>query len=213
MALKLKNYTPLLVCGLIGPVFFIVSFSVQGIFKEDYSVLRYPISSLAIGQNGWVQVVSFLITGLLIFLFAVGVYQKLNNRLIAVLLGLVALGLIASGIFTTDPVYGYPADEPFIYREFTLHGKLHTLFSLLVFINIPVTCFIMGKYFHSLKKMQWKYYSVSTGIAMLLLFLLTGVAFNQLWGLGAVAGLLQRLCVISGFVWIAILASYLNDKT
>ena len=203
----------MLVCGLICPLFFIVSFFVQGIFKEGYSALRYPISSLAIGHNGWVQVISFLITGLLILLFAIGVYQKLNNRLPGVLFGLVALGLVASGIFTTDPVYGYPANEPFIYREFTLHGKLHTLFSLLVFINIPVTCFIMGRYFHALKKMQWKYYSVSTGIGMLLLFLLTGVAFNQLWGLGAVAGLLQRLCVISGFVWIAVLAFYLHDKT
>lgn len=213
MTLKLKNYNSLLVCGLTGPVFFIVSFSVQGLFKEGYSALRYPISSLAIGHHGWVQVVSFLITGLLILIFAVGVYQKLNSPLIGVLFGLVALGLIASGIFTTDPVYGYPTDKPFIYREFTLHGKLHTLFSLLVFINIPVICFIMGKYFHSLKKIQWKYYSISSGIAMLLLFVLTGIAFNQLGGLGAVAGLLQRLCVISGFVWMAVLAFYLKDKT
>lgn len=212
MTLTLKNYNPLLLCGLTGPIFFIVSFSVQGLFKESYRALRYPISSLAIGYNGWVQVISFLITGLLIFLFAVGVYRKLNNPLIGVLFALVAFGLLASGVFTTDPVYGYPADKPFIYREFTLHGKLHTLFSLLVFINIPVICFIMGKYFHSLKKMPWKYYSVSSGIAMLLLFVLTGIAFNQLWGLGAVAGLLQRLCVVTGFVWISVLAFYLNDK-
>ena len=157
--------------------------------------------------------VSFLITGLLIFLFAVGVFYKLKSRLIGLLFSMVAIGLIAPGIFTTDPVYGYPADKPFIYREFTLHGKLHTLFSLLVFINIPVICFIMGRYFHTLKKMQWKYYSVSSGIAMLMLFILTGIAFNQLWGLGALAGLLQRLCVISGFVWMAVLAYYLNDKS
>ena len=115
---------------------FIVSFFVQGLFKERYSALRYSISSLAIGHNGYVQMVSFLITGLLIFLFAVGVFYKLKSRLIGLLFSMVAIGLIASGIFTTDPVYGYPADKPFIYREFTLHGKLHTLFSLLVFNRI-----------------------------------------------------------------------------
>ena len=125
-------------------------------------------------------------------------------------MALVAVGLMAAGIFTTDPVYGFPENLPFIKKEFTLHGKLHTWFSLLVFLGIPVICFLMSKHFGLMKEWGWKYYSIATGIIMLILFFVTGVAFNQLWGLGPVAGLFQRLCVIAGFVWISMLAIWLN---
>ena len=128
-------------------------------------------------------------------------------------MALVGIGLMASGIFTTDPVYGFPENIPFIKKEFTLHGKLHTWFSLLVFLGIPIICFLMSKQFGLFKEWRCKYYSVATGIIMLVLFFVTGMAFTQLWGLGPVAGLLQRLCVISGFVWISMLAIYLSTSS
>lgn len=197
--------------GLVGPLVFIISYTIQGLFKEGYSALRYPISSLAIGETGWVQVSTFIISGLLILLFAVTVNHKINNNLIVVLYTLVGTGLIAAGIFTTDPVFGFPQNMPFIKNQFTLHGKLHTWFSLLVFLGIPIICFLTGKYFSAMQERRWKYYSIATAIFMLFLFLLTGVAFNQLWGLGPVAGLLQRLCVLTGFVWISLFALKLRS--
>lgn len=199
-------------CGIAGPLVFIVSFCIQGIFKKDYSALRYPISSLSIGENGWIQIVTFIISGLLIFLFSIAVKKKLNNKLVAALFALAGVGLISAGIFTTDPVFGFPENMPFKKIPFTLHGKLHTWFSLLVFIGIPLNCFLMSKYFSSIKVWGWKYYSLATGIIMLILFLFTGIAFNQLWGLQAVAGLLQRLCVITGFVWISLFAIFINAE-
>ncbi len=196
---KENNYSYFIFCGIAGPFIFIVSFLIQGVFKKRYSALKYPISSLSIGQNGAVQIFTFICCGLLILLFAIAVQKKINNKLISILFGLAGIGLIASGIFTTDPVYGYPEELPFIKNEFTVSGKLHTLFSLLVFINIPIICFIIARYFTVQKQMEWKYYSVATGILMLLLFLLTGFAFNNFSGMGAFAGLIQRLCVTIGF--------------
>lgn len=184
----------------------------QGLLRQGYSSLRYPISSLAIGKNGAVQIFTFIFTGLLILLFAIAVQKILNKKSITVLLGLVGIGLIGSGIFITDPVFGYPENLPFKRTVFTLHGKLHTLFSLLVFINIPIICFIMTTYYNVRREFTWKYYSQLTGISMLLLFLATGFAFNQVLGMGSVAGLIQRLCVITGFVWIILFSFYLKAK-
>ena len=202
--LKTDNLKLLIYCGLTGPLFFIVSFCIQGMYKHGYSALLYPISSLAIGENGWIQIVTFIVSGLLIFLFSIAVKKKLNHKLVAALLALVGIGLICAGIFITDPVFGFPENIPFIKIPFTLYGKLHTWFSLLVFLGIPVICFMMSKYFNLIKDQGWKYYSIATGIIMLILFLFTGMAFNQLWGWKTIAGLLQRLCVITGFVWISL---------
>lgn len=201
-----------MLCGLVAPLFFIAGFSVQGIFKAGYSALRFPISSLSIGETGWMQTATFIISGLLLLLFAVGVKQQLDNRLPAVLFALVAVGLIASGIFSTDPVYGFPQNLPFKTKVFTTHGKLHTLFSLLVFINIPVTCFVMTRHFSRQKEAQWQYYSLITGIMMLVLFLFTGLAFEDVFGMAKIGGLLQRLCVITGFIWISLLAHHLKTS-
>ena len=207
--LKEKNYSFLIFCGIAGPFIFIVSFLIQSIFKKGYSALKYPISSLAIGHNGAVQIFTFICCGLLLILFSIAVQKKINKKIISILFALAGIGLIASGIFSTDPVYGYPEELPFINNEFTVSGKLHTLFSLLVFINIPIICFIIARYFTVQKQMIWKYYSVATGILMLLLFLLTGFAFNNFSGMGSFAGLIQRLCVTIGFVWIMLFAFHL----
>lgn len=148
----------------------------------------------------------------MILLFAFGIKQITKSNRITVLMALTGIGLMAAGIFTTDPVFGFPEDLPFTKKVFTLHGKLHTWFSLLVFLGTPVNCFLLAKYFGLRKVWRWKYYSLATGIIMLSLFFITGIAFNQLLGLGPVAGLLQRLCVISGFGWISMLAIWLNTS-
>jgi hypothetical membrane protein len=188
---------------------FIISYSIQGIFKKGYNALRHPISSLAIGQNGFFQVFTFIVTGILIILFAVAVQKKIHKKATTILFVLVGVGLIASGVFNTDPVYGYPPELPFTNKIFTMHGKLHTLFSLFVFLNIPIICFLMARYFNNQKEFKWKYYSIITGTGMLLLFLFTGFAFNNAGNTGAFAGLIQRLCVITGFIWIILFASYI----
>jgi hypothetical protein len=71
----------------------------------------------------------------------------------------------------------------------------------------------MSRRFAAMKDHLWKYYSLATGIIMLLLFFITGIAFNQLLGLRPIAGLLQRLCVITGFVWISMFAIRLNTSS
>lgn len=101
----------LLICGQVGCVLFIVMFLIQGQLREAYSALKFPISSLSIGHWGWIQRSNFLISGVLIFLFAIGFSRAtplLRNSLwIARLIGAVGIGLFGAGIFSSDPVYDY----------------------------------------------------------------------------------------------------------
>src|SRR5262245_18564948 len=56
----------LLACGIIGPLFFIIAFLIEGATRADYNPFRHPVSSLSIGELGWMQAANFIISGSLI---------------------------------------------------------------------------------------------------------------------------------------------------
>ncbi len=60
----------LLACGVVGPLFFIVMFLIEGATRPGYNPLRQPVSSLSIGDLGWTQMANFIITGSLTLAFS-----------------------------------------------------------------------------------------------------------------------------------------------
>ena len=137
----------LLWCGVLGPAFFVVSFLVQGALRPAYDPLRHPISSLSLGSGAaWVQSATFLITGLLVIAFAVGLGLAGCGRWTPILIGLVGLGLMGAGIFTTDPINGYPPGTS-IPAPRTRSGILHDQFSTPVFTALPAACLVMARRF------------------------------------------------------------------
>ena len=133
-----KTTKLLLTCGQIGCLFFIVMFLIQGQLRDAYSPLKFPISSLSIGHWGWIQRINFWVSGSLIFLFAIGFRQAtplLKSSLsTSRLIGVVGLGLVGAGCFSSDLVYGYPMTEPIRIAQFTITGHLHDFFSIFVFV-------------------------------------------------------------------------------
>lgn len=53
----------LLACGAIACPLFILAFLAEGATRPGYDPLRHPISSLAIGELGWMQAANFLVPG------------------------------------------------------------------------------------------------------------------------------------------------------
>jgi hypothetical protein len=203
----------LLVCGAIGSLLFIVVFLIEGATRTGYNPLRQPVSSLSIGTLGWVQAASFIVTGLLMLAFAVGLRGALlplgGSAWGPLLVGLFAVGLIGAGIFTADPLNGYPPGTPLIPTERTVHGRLHDLFGIPVFVGLPVACFVLSRLFARLGEPGWAAYSAASGFAMLVTFVLAGMGFGQRPGFADFAGVFQRLSIIVGWTWIALLAIHL----
>lgn len=206
----------LLACGAIGPLLFIVVFLIEGVTRANYNPLRYPVSSLSIGDLGWIQAANFLIVGLLLAAFSLGLRRVLRTSIGRVwgplLIGLSGIGLFGAGIFTTDPIFGYPPGSPFVLAQYTLHGHLHDFFSILLFIGLPAACFVFCRRFATLGERGWAVYSILVGLAMLMTFVLAGLGFTQNPGLVNVAGVFQRLSIIIGLTWIALLAFHLRSK-
>ena len=60
--------------GIAGPIIFAVVALVQSVLRQDHGLVEHPISALAAGTSGWVQNVNFLLFGLLMVAFAVGLH-------------------------------------------------------------------------------------------------------------------------------------------
>ena len=103
-------------CGVVaGPLLLGVLVG-QTLRNPDYDPGTAPISSLALGRHGWVQIVTFIATGLLVAAFGASVVQAgpgSARRLAGVLLVVMGGGLVGVGAFVTDPV--------------AWHGAVHNL--------------------------------------------------------------------------------------
>ena len=189
-----------LLAGVIGPVFFVVVFLIEGWTRPGYDPTRMFVSGLSLTDAGWQQIANFVITGLLFLAAAVGWRRSMpdgpGSRWGPVLIGLAGLGLVGAGVFVTDPGYGYPPGTPGGFpTESTLHSSLHQGASILVFGGLPVAMLVMARRFRG-EGSRWTAYSVASAIGMVVAFL-AAFAFLD------VTGLMQRLSIIIGFGWVA----------
>ena len=197
----------LLICGAIAGPLFVITFLIEGATRADYNPLRHPVSSLALGDLGWIQGINFVATGLLLLAFAIGLRRTLRPAFWRpLLIGLIGISLIGAGIFITDPMNGYPPGTPLILTEYSDHGRIHDLFGVLTFLGLPITCLVFGFGFVRARKYGWAAYSALSGIAMFVFFVLTSMGFSQIPGYSDFAGGFQRLAIVSGLGWITLLA-------
>lgn len=200
----------LLSCGAIAGPLFVITFLIEGATRANYNPLRHPVSSLALGDFGWIQVANFVIAGLLLLAFAIGLRRMFRPAFWRPLLvGLVGISLIGAGIFFTDPINGYPPGTPLMLTEYSDHGRLHDLFGILTFLGLPMTCLVFCFGFVRARKYRWAAYSAFSGIAMFVFFVLAGMGLSQVPGYSDFAGVFQRLSIISGLGWITLLAIHL----
>lgn len=203
----------LLACGIVGPLVFVVTFLIEGAVRADYNPLRHPVSSLSLGPYGWLQAVNFIVSGLLVLAFAVGLRPAVRQFgagfWTPLLVGLVGLGLIGAGFFGTDPISGYPPGSAPLLAARTVHGVLHDLCSTPVFTALPAACFVVAYRLGKAGQRRRAVGSLASGILMLACFVLTSLGFQQNPAFVAVGGLLQRLTLIIGLGWLVALAFYL----
>ncbi|GAA1694559.1 DUF998 domain-containing protein [Glycomyces endophyticus] len=199
----------LLLLGAAAGPLFLVAATVQSLLRADYDLLRHPISSLAIGGHGWVQVANFITTGLLIVALALGARRALAPGRGAlwgpILLAAWGVGLIGAGAFESDPVSGYPPGTPDHLTDYTTAGALHDAFSMLGFAALMGAGLVLGARFARTER-PWAVYSVLTVLAFGVLLALASLGFAQTEGLVEYGGLYQRASLLVGFTWTTALA-------
>ena len=183
--------------GVVGPIIFVLGFTIAGWLTPDYSPLRQSVSSLgAEGPYLWLQNANFIVFGLLLMAFALGFFQQMQQLLTregaltsTLLLMLTGAGLVNDGFFTEGPVT-------------TLHGLLHGLGFLVIFVSLIVALFIVGHQLSSLA--AWRsagWYSTMTGLLTLGVLILSAVFAEPL----QLTGLFQRVLVVVAFGWYVVM--------
>ena len=201
----------LLYAGIVGPLLFIAVFLIEGATRPGYSAWRHYVSQLATGDGGWMQVLNFLVCGALVLVFALGLRFAIRGTRGSiggpVLLGLFATALLVAGIFSTDPALGYPVGAAQVH---TAHGMIHGLAGLAAFTLLPAAAFVMAWHFAAEPSARrWTRYSLAVGIVIVAMFIAstTVSTMDQLgtWP-NAPTGFLQRIAIITGWTWIAMVA-------
>lgn len=203
-------------CGAVAGPVFTAGFLLAGSLRPGYDPMRHPISSLALTGAGWSQTANFLLTGLLLLAFAVGVRRILSGLGGAGIkpwaVGACGAGLVGAGLFPTDPVSGYPPGTP-DELHYTGTGIAHDVFSMLFFLGIPVACAAFGRWFARGHRWGAAVYSLLTAAVFVAAFLIAGAGFGQTEGLVEVAGLYQRVSVATGLAWTTVLAGLLLHES
>ncbi len=198
----------LLFCGAVAGPLFVVVFLIEGALRANYDVLRQPVSALAIGNRGWVQQANFIVVGILMLAYAFGLNMALaaygGSFWVPFLVGLYAIGLVGAGIFVTDRT-GIASNAPAPQKR-DVAGAIHDLCSVIVFIPLFIVCFVCAHLFAASGSWGWELYSITTGILFGVGFILfaKGFAKNEKF-----AGLLQRLTIAIGWLWLALVAAHL----
>lgn len=110
-------------CGIAAGPLFLITWAAQAFTRDGFEPARHPLSLLALGDTGWIQIANFVVTGTLYVAAAFGLRDQ--GSWLPRLVGAFGIGLILAGVFVTDPGAGFPAGAPEGRGDLTWHGLLH----------------------------------------------------------------------------------------
>jgi hypothetical protein len=178
----------LLGCGVLAGPVGLALYAAQALTREGYDPTRHPMSLLALGEGGWVQIVNFVLTGALYLACAVGLRRALRDgpgrvwapRLIAAF----GAGMVVAGVFTTDPGAGFPAGAPAGAPEPSWHGILHEIGFIVANLAVLAACPVFARRFRARRRPGWSAASLAVPVAILLVL---GWPDSETFSLRAVA--------------------------
>lgn len=193
--------------GIIGPVYFVAIFTIEGWLRPGYEPLKMYVSALSLGSRGWIQMANFIILGLLLLVFTLGVVAEFRDGKASrggpILLGIVGLLFVISGPLVMDPT-GTPLDQV------TIHGTIHGLAGGIIFILMPISCFVFLRRFRLDPKWQvlrWPTLVLGIIVAAAVVLLTITSKLPEVqnvfkdW-----LGLIQRTIIVPYMLWLFLFA-------
>lgn len=160
----------LLTAGLIaGPLFGIIA-AAQVVARDGFDLSRHPLSLLSLGDAGWIQITNFIVTGVLVAAFAVGLRAVMRNgpgrAWAPMLIGGHGVGLIVAGLFTAEPSMGFPAGAPEGAPDnLSGHAIVHGVGFAVAFLSLTAATIVLARRFHQQGRHGWMAYTIATAIA------------------------------------------------
>jgi hypothetical protein len=199
----------LLTGGLAAPLFVVVAL-IEGALRPGYVWQDRFVSELSLGERGWIQIANFLVTGVCLLGFALGLRRTMptgrGSRTAPVLAGVCGAGLLVAGVFSMDPSAGYPVGST-VPAHPTVHGQIHGYAPFVVFLSLAALTFVLARRFAAEPgRRAWMWYSIATGVLVPATFMASAATYDFTTQTGHYQGLWQRISLVIGFCWFGLLA-------
>ncbi|GAA3473339.1 DUF998 domain-containing protein [Nonomuraea roseola] len=188
----------LLACGIAAGPWFLGVALIQGLTREPFDFTRNAISQLSLGELGWIQVISFVITACLAIAGSIGLRQALHGApggtwappLVAVF----GASFLVSSVFSADPGAGFPeaSDQAAV---LSTTGAVHMAGATVGFLSLCAAFVVMGRYFAARGERGWAIASRLVPVGVL-----AGFAASSATVLAFTAG------AGLGFIWLAVVS-------
>jgi hypothetical membrane protein len=187
-------------CGITAPVLMLFLWAIASLIRPGYDQLNQYGSELGTGPNAIIMNTNFVVTGLLIIAFGMGLFKNIYGgrwtQIGSILLGIFGAAEVAGGFFPCDP--GCPLAAQ------SLSQLAHNADAAVAFVAIAFAPFLVSVGLkHDDRWQSYRFYSLATGIIAMGLFLVFSA--TSLGNLGYV-GLFQRLFLAVPFLWIEVVA-------
>ncbi len=200
----------LLACGIVAGPVYVVVVVLQMLTRDGFDISRHPASMLSNGDQGWIQIANFAVSGLLFVACAMGLHRVLGPasgrggtwgpRLV----GVFGAGMVAAAVFSADPADGFPPGTPAgPPTSISWHGMVHFLVAGIAFIALIAACFVFARRYAAAGRRGWAAFSTVTGA----LFLATWIAIFALQGARA-ANVSFALAIALALAWTSLLAAH-----
>ncbi|MDO3624628.1 DUF998 domain-containing protein [Mucilaginibacter sp. BT774] len=176
--------TALLCSGIIGAVLFTTVYFCFGVISPNYYMIHEPIGRLQLQPYGWIQSVNYILAGLFICIFAIGLRNEMVSGFGLVLIPfchiVTGLGCIVLGLSLDPQIQLYAGDFTF--------ASLVAGFLLLVrrFAADP----------------QWRGWVIYTMLSVALMIVLCALFTYSIAHQGRLTGVFERLIIITRLVWL-----------
>ncbi|MCX5394009.1 DUF998 domain-containing protein [Streptomyces sp. NBC_00094] len=176
----------------------------QAATREGYDITRHPLSALANGSLGWIQIANFVLAGVLTVIGATGLRRALRGtpggtwapRLVRIS----GIGMIAAGVFVMDPADGFPVGTPDgMPAALSWQSYAHFAAGSVTFTALIAACYVLG---HHYGRSGMRKHAVGSRVAGTALLLGNGWAMSG----GAAGTLTLAVGVITAMVWISLTA-------
>jgi hypothetical protein len=136
----------LTVAAIAGPFFSAVAVA-QLLTRDGFDLRVHPISQLATGSLGWIQMISFVLTGLGVIALAAArrrlITDGTGRRAVPLFLGVFGAGLVIAGLFPMDPQYSFPVGAPAGAVAMSWHSVVHSVGAVVAFTALAVACIVL----------------------------------------------------------------------
>ena len=145
--------------GVLAGLVYVLGSVIDGLTRPGFDFAHDSWSLLSLGSRGWIHVVVFVLTGLMVAAAGVGFRRHARGAAGPALVAYGAL-LVLAGVFVPDAPGG----------SFSVHGLLHLAAGGLGFIAFAVAAFSTGRRFGREGARGWAAFSVVSGVLLLLGF-------------------------------------------